>query len=402
MDTYFPDQTQDGQDTPPARWLGPDPLTVVDLSDSSKEELNRLEVLNASVVVGVIDKIEDLTRLGWGCGEPFRASGHRVSKALRWAGLCDVVLVPQEVAIDERALVYTSEHAGAALPAYRPWVAVADIDGELDRIADRVRSFPFAAVTLVQVLRAGPSADIARDLLVESLAYSTLQAGPEHSSWLSNRGLTHHTGLDEGQPVLLHRQGSVLTVTLERPRVKNAYSAAMRDRLHEALHLAMADPTVEDIQLFGSGTDFCSGGDLEEFGTGPGPCVCHMVRSMCSPALDMASVSARVTVHLHGACVGAGIELPALAGRVFATADTRIRLPEITMGLIPGAGGTASLPRRIGRHRTAWLALTGDWLSAPTALSWGLIDAVEPVDRFSTTAQARPRPICSHSGNSRT
>jgi enoyl-CoA hydratase/carnithine racemase len=74
--------------------------------------------------------------------------------------------------------------------------------------------------------------------------------------------------------------------------------------------------------------------------------------------------------------VGAGIELAACAGHVVATADTRIGLPEVAMGLIPGAGGTVSLPARIGRHRTAWLALTGRTLDAPTAHAWGLVDAL--------------------------
>jgi enoyl-CoA hydratase/carnithine racemase len=75
--------------------------------------------------------------------------------------------------------------------------------------------------------------------------------------------------------------------------------------------------------------------------------------------------------------VGAGIELPAFVGRIVAAPGTAFRLPEIGMGLIPGAGGTVSIPRRIGRWRTLWLALTGDALDVPTALSWGLIDAIE-------------------------
>jgi enoyl-CoA hydratase/carnithine racemase len=74
--------------------------------------------------------------------------------------------------------------------------------------------------------------------------------------------------------------------------------------------------------------------------------------------------------------VGAGIELAAFAGRVTATADTVIRLPEIGMGLIPGAGGTASLPARVGRERTAYLALSGAPLAATDALRWGLVDEV--------------------------
>ena len=85
----------------------------------------------------------------------------------------------------------------------------------------------------------------------------------------------------------------------------------------------------------------------------------------------------RITAHLHGACMGSGIELPAFAGRVLAAADTRIALPEIQLGLIPGAGGTVSLPRRVGRHRTALLALSGTVIDAPTALGWGLVDELE-------------------------
>ncbi|MCZ0997091.1 enoyl-CoA hydratase/isomerase family protein [Streptomyces mirabilis] len=88
-----------------------------------------------------------------------------------------------------------------------------------------------------------------------------------------------------------------------------------------------------------------------------------------------------MTAHLHGACVGAGIELAAFAGRVLAAPDTLIRLPEVGMGLIPGAGGTASLPVRIGRERTAYLALSGDTLSAAQALGWGLVDEIGEVTR---------------------
>jgi enoyl-CoA hydratase/carnithine racemase len=79
---------------------------------------------------------------------------------------------------------------------------------------------------------------------------------------------------------------------------------------------------------------------------------------------------------VHGACVGAGVELPAFAARVVARADARFWLPELGLGLVPGAGGTVSLPRRIGRQRTAWLALSGRPIDARTALAWGLIDEV--------------------------
>jgi enoyl-CoA hydratase/carnithine racemase len=74
--------------------------------------------------------------------------------------------------------------------------------------------------------------------------------------------------------------------------------------------------------------------------------------------------------------VGAGVEVPAAAGRVVAAPDAVFRLPEVAMGLIPGAGGTVSIPRRIGRRRACWLAISGASLDARTALAWGLVDEV--------------------------
>jgi enoyl-CoA hydratase/carnithine racemase len=87
-------------------------------------------------------------------------------------------------------------------------------------------------------------------------------------------------------------------------------------------------------------------------------------------------VAARTTAQLHGACIGAGIELPAFADRVVAAPGSRFGLPELRLGLVPGAGGTVSLPRRIGRWRTAYLALADHFLDVDEALRWGLIDAV--------------------------
>jgi enoyl-CoA hydratase/carnithine racemase len=85
----------------------------------------------------------------------------------------------------------------------------------------------------------------------------------------------------------------------------------------------------------------------------------------------------RLTVRVHGAAVGAGVELAAFAHRVEATDDATFCLPEVSMGLIPGAGGTFSVPRRIGRQRTLAWCLEGATIDAATALAWGLVDQVD-------------------------
>ena len=136
------------------------------------------------------------------------------------------------------------------------------------------------------------------------------------------------------------------------------------------------DHSIATVNVKGEGPCFSAGGDLSEFGSCQDVSEAHQIRQRCMPANALAMAADRYTFHLHGACIGAGIELPAFAGRVVAKPNTYFRLPEVDMGLIPGAGGCVSIPQRIGRQRTNWLAITGIELNAETALGWGLIDAV--------------------------
>jgi enoyl-CoA hydratase/carnithine racemase len=175
--------------------------------------------------------------------------------------------------------------------------------------------------------------------------------------------------------VLLDRDEDTLTITLNRPERHNAYSTAMRDALIEGLELARLDPSITEVRLRGAGPSYCAGGDLAEFGTAS-PAAAHLVRLARSAGRLVHELRDRVTVDVHGACIGAGVEIPSFAGRVNARPDAFFQLPELAMGLIPGAGGTVSLTARIGRWRTAYLALTADRIPADTALAWGLVDAI--------------------------
>lgn len=251
-------------------------------------------------------------------------------------------------------------------------VVVGRDDPAVASIVEAVGRTPLAGSALVRLLRTAERRSLEAGLVAESATYSTLQAGPELAAWLAAR--TPRARAEEGDPVRVERHGDVLHLTLTRPHVRNALSTAMRDALVEALLLPVLDPSITAVHLRGDGPSFCAGGDLEEFGTFPDPATAHVVRLQQSVGRAIARVADRVTAHLHGACVGSGIELPAFAARVVADASTRISLPEVSMGLIPGAGGTVSLAARIGRHRTALLALTGSPIDAATALEWGLVD----------------------------
>ncbi len=266
-----------------------------------------------------------------------------------------------------------ASHAGAAL-ADR-FDVLASSAAELEQVRAGIERSPLASLALAQLLRLSEGLDVVGGLVAESLVYSTLQAGPEFAAWRASRPPPK---LREGRgpAVLVRRDGDRLQLALNRPEKRNAFSAEMRDALAEALELAASDAAIREVTLSGVGPAFCSGGDLDEFGTFPDPATAHAVRTTRSPARLLAACGERVKAHLHGACVGAGIELPAFAAQVAATPDAFFMLPEVSMGLVPGAGGTASLPRRIGRQRTAYLALSGARIDAKTALRWGLVDEI--------------------------
>jgi enoyl-CoA hydratase/carnithine racemase len=269
-------------------------------------------------------------------------------------------------------------------PRAHPAASLCDVvlshgDAAVEQVLATVAAVPLASRAFVIHMRA-PIGTLAAGLAAESAVYSTLQSGPEFAAWRTAR--PPRARVEEGEPVVLARHGDTLDITLNRPHVRNALNTAMRDALVEAFTLPALDPSITEVHLRGAGESFCSGGDLDEFGSFPDPVTAHLVRLRQSVGQAIDLVADRVTAHLHGVCAGSGIELPAFAGRVVAERGTRISLPELSLGLIPGAGGTVSLTRRIGRHRTTRLALTGEQLDAQTALEWGLVD--ELVERPAT------------------
>lgn len=261
-----------------------------------------------------------------------------------------------------------------------PWVGCR-LEETLARIHEIVAGAPAAAVALVQLLRLSAALDLLDGLVAESLVYSMLQAGSAHRRWLEGRRRRpRHPG--PGPAVRMSRggpDGSVLRLELDRPELRNAFNTEMRDELVTAFDLASLDPTIRGVEVRGRGPSFCSGGDLDEFGTAPEPPEAHLIRASRSAARSLWACAERTSFFVHGASVGAGIELAALSGEVVADPGATFLLPELTMGLVPGAGGTATIPRRIGRQRTAYLAVTAEAVDASTAHSWGLVDRVEPV-----------------------
>lgn len=242
---------------------------------------------------------------------------------------------------------------------------------------DNVRAAPLAAMVLVQQLRLSERLSVRAALTAESLAYATLQAGLEFRLWRDAQSRRVHTNCSDERQLLVERRDNWLYLRLNRPAQRNAIGVTLRDALCAALDVPLSDTTIRHVHLEGNGPCFCAGGDLEEFGIAPDAATAHWIRTQRLPSARLAQLGERLSCRVHGASVGAGIELAAFAGQLRATPDAWFQLPELRYGLIPGAGGTVSLPRRIGRQRTAYLALSMTRLDARRALDWGLIDAVE-------------------------
>jgi len=243
----------------------------------------------------------------------------------------------------------------------------------VDGLIAQVLAAPRAAAVIVQLLRLLPSLSLADGLTAESLAYATLQGSAEHAGWIAAED--RHRDRTPGR-VDLARDGDRLTITLDHPESGNAIDRSLRDQLHDALSLAALDPAIDRVSLRAAGRTFSLGAELAEFGTTSDPATAHAIRHRTLPARAALGCADRLEAHVQGACVGAGLELAAYARRLTGAPDAWFQLPELAMGILPGAGGCVSLTRRIGRQRTALMILSGRRLNARQALGWGLIDAI--------------------------
>ncbi len=258
-------------------------------------------------------------------------------------------------------------------------VTVDSVAATVDELTARCRRWPHASGICDDVLRAvDPRGPTLSGVVAESLAYSTLQAGPEFAQWLRDRGPVRMPEIPD--PVRASRDGDVVRIAFNRPQRHNAFSTDARAALLEALTVAQLDPSVTGVVLSGAGPSFCSGGDLAEFGTFADPASAHLARTRYSPALALDALAARLgracRAEVHGRVMGSGLEMAAFCGWVSSRDNAVFGLPELALGLLPGAGGTVSVTRRIGRWRTAYLVLSGRTIDADTASAWGLVDEI--------------------------
>ncbi len=197
------------------------------------------------------------------------------------------------------------------------------------------------------------------------------------------------------QPAVLYQKdGPVGIVCLNRPRVLNAYNRAMRDGLFEALQAVRDDPEVGALVLRGNGPAFCTGGDVNEFGTAPSPVVARDVRWRRDVWGLLRSLPKPTIAAVHGYVAGGGFEMALLCDICVAAEDARFSYPETALGMIPGVAGTQSTPRLLGVGRALDLVLTGRWLDAHTAAHMGMVARVVPLASLAPTAIDLARHLC--------
>ncbi|MGG1944194.1 3-hydroxyacyl-CoA dehydrogenase NAD-binding domain-containing protein [Trinickia sp. NRRL B-1857] len=167
--------------------------------------------------------------------------------------------------------------------------------------------------------------------------------------------------------------GNVLVVTIDHPPV-NALSVDVRRGLADAIDAAQADAAVGAVLIVGAGRNFIAGADIREFGKPPLPpflpSVCNSIEACNKP----------VVAAIHGAALGGGLEIALAAHYRLAVRGAKLGLPEVQLGLLPGAGGTQRAPRLIGAARALDLMLSGRHARAEEALSMGLVDRIGTTD----------------------
>ena len=177
-----------------------------------------------------------------------------------------------------------------------------------------------------------------------------------------------------GKVVTYARTGATGVITIDSPPV-NALGQDVRNGLLEALEAGLADPQADVLVLLGAGRTFTAGADIREFGKPFQPPYLPDVIARFENAPKP------VVAALHGSALGGGFELAlGCPFRGVALRSARFGLPEVKIGLLPGAGGTQRLPRLIGVEKALDFILAGDPISAAAALDLGIVDAVEEGD----------------------
>ena len=192
--------------------------------------------------------------------------------------------------------------------------------------------------------------------------------------------------------VRVERDGGITTVTLNRPEVLNALSRALRAELVATFAALKDDDETGVVILTGAGRAFCVGLDLKEMG---GEVEQSGVGGDDDIVAAMAAFDRPIIGAINGFAITGGFEVALACDLLIASENARFADTHCRVGVIPGWGLSQRLPRLIGISRAKELSLTGNYLDAPTADAWGLVNRVVPADALLDTARALARDMLS-------
>lgn len=194
--------------------------------------------------------------------------------------------------------------------------------------------------------------------------------------------------------VLYDKLDSIALITLNRPAALNAVNLAMRDELWGLLLAVRDDPDVRVGVIRGAGERaFCAGADVKEFGSAPSVVEARRARHERDLWGLMTELETPLIAQIHGWALGAGCEMSLLCDLRIAADDARLGLPEVTLGYIPSAGGTQTLPRTVAHGDASRMVLSGEPVDAATALRMGLIHRVVPRAGLEAEVMSRARAL---------
>lgn len=178
---------------------------------------------------------------------------------------------------------------------------------------------------------------------------------------------------DEMVDLILER--GVARVFLDRPEKANALDSALLAELHGALERLAQVHALRVVVLGGRGRTFCGGADVNELSALTASTAAAFVAKIHAVCAAIRRLPVPVVARLHGAVIGAGLEIAAACDLRVAAEGTRFAMPEVRLG-IPSVVEAALLPRLIGTGRAAWLVLTGQPIDARRACDWGLVEEI--------------------------
>lgn len=195
-------------------------------------------------------------------------------------------------------------------------------------------------------------------------------------------------------------KGAVALISLNRPKQINAFNVQMRDELYEILSLFQKDDSVKVAIIKGNGPKgFCAGADLSEFGSAPSQIIAREVRWQRDLWGLFLKMQKPIIAQLHGFVIGSGIEIASFCDLRVATESAKFKMPESSLGLIPAAGGTQTLPRSIGTANSLKMLLTNFQVDAKTAKTIGLIDRIVDDEKLEQEVFLIARQMCNMQTN---